>query len=150
MAQALPNDLLVHPVSRRVPPELAALCDVAELGLRAVEARGMLGDDRPELALATLRRWCEGRCTVEELDAAAVDANDAWVQGFATPAACAYHAIDLLCLAALDERSVLDEEVRDEVLGDVRDALVALGEPPEAAAARVANERRAALRRRRR
>lgn len=150
MPQALPNDLVVHPVSRRVPPELAALCDVAEVALRAVEARGLLNDDRPELALATLRRWCEGRCPVEELDAAAAEASDAWSQGFATPAACAYGAIDWLCLAALDERPVLDDEVRDGVLGNVRDALVALGEPREAAAARASGEYRAALRRRRR
>lgn len=149
MARALPNDLVFHPVTRRVPPELAALCDVAELALRAVEARGQLADDRPELALATLRRWCEGRCAVEELDAAAAEATDAWSAGFSTPAACAYSAIDWLCLAAQDERPVLDDEVRDRVLGNVRDALVALGEARDAAAARTAGAYRAALRRRR-
>jgi hypothetical protein len=150
MAQVLPNDLVVHPVSRKVPVELAALCDVAELGLRAVEARGLLGDDRPDLALATLRRWCEGRCTVEELDAAAAEATEAVSLGFATPAALAYGAVDWLCLAAQDERPVLDDEVREWVLRNVRDALVALGEPREAAAARASGAYRAALRRRRR
>lgn len=146
MPDPLPNDLLLHPVERGVPRELVALCDVAELALRAVEARGHLTDDRPELALATLRRWCAGACSVEELDAAAEAVSEAWSGAFETPAACAFAAVDWLCLAAQDELAVVDEESRRRVLDNVRDALVALGEGRDAARARAQAAYRVALR----
>jgi hypothetical protein len=149
MADVLPHDLVLHPVERDVPRELAALCDVADLALRAVEARGELTDDRPDLALATLRRWCERECSVEELDAAAEAASEAWSAAFGSPAERAFAAVDWLCLAAQDELAAVDDESRRRVIDGVRDALVALGERRDAAGARVSAAYRAALRRRR-
>jgi hypothetical protein len=138
------------PEARAVPPALAALCDVVELGLRALEARGGLTDDRPDLALATLRRWCAGEATEDELDAAADAASVAWTAAFGTPAGPAFAAVDRLALAAQDELAALDDAAVAGVLGAVRDALAAGGERRDAAEARVRAAWRAARRRSRR
>jgi len=137
-------------VDRDASRELLELCDLAEVALHAVEMRGLLSDDRSVMALAVVRRWCEGGCTEDELDDAAEAASRAWSEAFGTPVACAYGAVDALCLAAQDELPVLDDEARDRVIDAVREQLVALGEARDAARAQVGEAYRAARRRRRR
>ncbi len=53
---------------RSVTVEFLALCDLAEVALRAVESAGHGIDDRPELALATVRRWADGGASLDEVD----------------------------------------------------------------------------------
>lgn len=117
--------------------EFLALCDLAEVALHAVESAGHGIDDRPELALATVRRWADGGASLDEVEEAAEAATDAWSLAFDTPAATAYGAVDWLCLGAQDDLNAVDAELRDKVFENVRDTLVALGEAPEAASARV-------------
>lgn len=109
------------------------------MALRAVEDGGALTDDRPELALAALRRWCAGEASLDDVDAAAGEATDAWSLAFNTPAATAFSAVDWLCLGAQDDLDVVDDELRGRVLQNARDTLVALGEEPAAAAQRVSD-----------
>src|SRR5690349_6447172 len=92
--------------------EFLTLCDVAATALRSVEDAGLVADDRPELALTALRRWCAGELGPDEVDAAALDAADAWSQALHTPAATAYGAIDWLCLGAQDDLGEVDDELR--------------------------------------
>jgi hypothetical protein len=132
-------------LSRDVAVEFLALCDVAAMALRVVEDAGALTDDRPELALAALRRWCVGEATLDEVDEAAESATDAWSQAFETPAATAYGAVDWLCLGAQDDLDVIDDELSSRVLENARDTLVALGEAHDAAVSRVSNSFRWSL-----
>lgn len=125
--------------------EFMALCDVAALALHSAESMGALRDDRPELALAALRRWCVGEATLDEVDAAAAEATDAWSVAFDAPAAPAFSAVDWLCLGAQDDLGAVDDELRSRVLDNTRDALVRAGEVPDAAEHRVQEAFRAAL-----
>lgn len=125
--------------------EFMALCDVAAMALARAETAGALHDDRPELCLAALRRWCAGDATLDEVDAAAQEATDAWSQGFTTPAAPAFGAIDWLCLGAQDALGAVDDELRAHVLANARDTLAALGEDVDAAAQQVQDTFRAAF-----
>ena len=117
----------IHParrglaLKRGVVTEFLALCDVASMALRAVEDGGALTDDRPELALAALRRWCAGEASLDDVDAAAGEATDAWSLAFNTPAATAFSAVDWLCLGAQDDLDVVDDELRGRVLQNARD-----------------------------
>jgi hypothetical protein len=142
------NDQRVRPIRRGISPTFEALCEVTEAALRAIDAAGVLDDDRPELALATLRRWCAGTSTIEEVDLAANEATESWSAGFASPAArAAYGAVDWLCLIAQDQRGTVDDEAIDHVVGNVRDTFIALGEAPLAATVKAGRLYATALRR---
>ena len=81
--------------ARRVPLVLAA-CDCAELALVHVPA----GEDRPQIAVATARRWARGEATLDEVRTAA-DAADAYAAAYAAVDA-AYYAAYAAAYAAAD------------------------------------------------
>lgn len=49
--------------------ETRALCAVCRLTLARTEELGLIDDDRPELVLAVIERWCAGEATSAELRA---------------------------------------------------------------------------------
>ena len=51
-----------------------AACDCAETALKHVPE----GEDRPRKAIETARAWCDGKATIEDVEAAARAAEAAW------------------------------------------------------------------------
>lgn len=117
--------------------EAFALCAVAELALVALESAGLLDDDRPELCLAVVRRWCLGEATDDEIDDAARIATEAWEAAAERPSAPAYSCVDWLCLLAQDDLAGgVDAELRGYVMAHAVACLALHGEPRDAARAR--------------
>lgn len=127
--------------------EVYALCEVAQMALTAVESAGLLTDDRPELSLAVVRRWCVGEADDDEVDDAARAATEAWEAADRAQSGPAYSCVDWLCLTAQDDLAGgVDPETFGYVLANAVECLVLAGENPEAARARAQRVYDAALR----
>jgi hypothetical protein len=141
---------------RQVAPEMVArravalaLCAVARAALDACERAGAVDDDRPELALATLERWCRGEATRADVrraraGLAAWRAASRWAPGPpADPLACVRGA--LWAAADFAARNLWSQERRSGACTGATRCLLAFEADEDAALARASNVYAAAL-----
>jgi hypothetical protein len=103
--------------------------------VREVDRRGQLDDDRPELALAELRRWCDGEASPEAVAAALELVVGTLFERRAAAAAARCVAWACRVRSAHAGRAA-DERAAVQARG--REALEALGVEADEARARVA------------
>jgi hypothetical protein len=108
---------------------------VASLVVSEAERAGHLDDDRPELALAELRRWCDGEGSPDAVIAALDQVAEVFFEHRAASAAawCV-----LWACRVQSARRGREAEVHESALARAREALMALGADADEARARVA------------
>lgn len=132
------------------PATVRALIAVARLAHAEVERAGLLADDAPEQVLAAVARWCEspGEATEAEVREAACEltgsqsGHDPAKRARALLQGCARDVADSLSVGTALWREVLGSSARERAAA----CLAVLGEPEEAARARVTAVYEAALR----
>lgn len=112
------------------PPAVRALVAVARLVLIEVERAGMMRDDRPEIALSEVERWCDGKASLPDVMGALDQvASATWEHGEGNEAAA---IVMWVCRVNSRQR-----EVERTVLRKSIELLVRLGEARDAAEHRI-------------